>query len=600
MRKSYLYLCSVLFLAGVSSLRAQHYTRSVSDTWVATDALNRTVKPASEYGEYRPEKKVGIFYFLWMGAHGYDTHRGDAPGEGVFVPTEQDKNSPYDISRLLRDNPQHPQYGPIHAFHHWGEPYLGYYVSNDEWVIEKHIQLLADAGIDVLLLDNTNARIYLSQLLTLCRVMARMRSEGRTTPQLASVINSDPQRTVQRLYDQFYKPGLYKELWFYWKGKPLVLCPPEGVSSEVADFFTFRRTWFDSGQAWFGDGKNRWTWGDYYPQRYGWHESPEKAEEISVAAATHPMSNIGRSYHAGKEPDYTPQTTASGAFFAEQWSRVFEVDPEFVFITGWNEWIAMRMNDGASQYMTGKRIQPGDTYFVDQYNEEFSRDIEPVRGGFGDNYYYQMADFIRRYKGGSPVTTRQHGVLVQPRWAEIEQAYFDDRGDIKPRNHFGYGRIGQLVNASGRNDFVRSKVAVTKKNLHFYVETASPIVYASDCWMNLFVGIEGRSDTSWENFQFRVSEAESPARGKVWLQECSGGWSWRNKKQITYRLEGNKLEIIIPLSVMALNSKEPFSLRFKWMDNIPLEEGDIKQCMEYGDTAPNSRFCYLFNYQPKK
>lgn len=594
------YIILVLFFIYSLSGNTQHYTRSMSDSWVATDALTRKVNPASEYGAYKPEKKVGIFYFMWMGAHGYDVHQGDAPGEGVFVPHEQEKNSPYDITKILKADFQNPQYGPVHAFHHWGEPYLGYYVSNDEWVIEKHIQMLADAGVDVLLLDNTNARIYMPQLLTLCRVMARMRLEGRTTPQLASVINSDAQRTVQRLYNEFYKKGLYKDLWFYWKGKPLVMCPSEGVSQEVAEFFTFRRTWFDSGQEWFGDGKDKWTWGDYYPQKHGWHEDAHKAEEISVSAATHPISNIGRSYHDGKEPAYTPETTASGAFFAEQWKRVFEVDPEFVFITGWNEWIAMRMTDGASQYMTGKRIQKGDTYFVDQYNEEFSRDIEPMRGGFGDNYYYQMADFIRRYKGGTSVTNHQSGVLKQVDWGSIEQPYIDDKGDIKPRNHFGYGNTGQLINASGRNDFVRSKVAVTKKEIHFYVETASPIVYSDIDWMNLFIGVENSEQPAWEGFQFMVGKAESPAKGKAWCYVCDGGWTWKSKKQISYRLNGNKLELVIPLSLMALDDKKAFSLRFKWMDNIPLDGGDIKQCMEYGDTAPNNRFCYVFNYQPKK
>ena len=32
--------------------------------------------------------------------------------------------------------------------------------------------------------------------------------------------------------------------------------------------------------------------------------------------------------------------------------------------------------------MCGKPIKPGDTYFVDDYNHEFSRDIEPVARRF--------------------------------------------------------------------------------------------------------------------------------------------------------------------------------------------------------------------------
>ena len=30
---------------------------------------------------------------------------------------------------------------------------------------------------------------------------------------------------VQTLYDEFYSKRLYPELWFHWKGKPLVLAP---------------------------------------------------------------------------------------------------------------------------------------------------------------------------------------------------------------------------------------------------------------------------------------------------------------------------------------------------------------------------------------
>ena len=37
--------------------------------------------------------------------------------------------------------------------------------------------------------------------------------------------------------------------------------------------------------------------------------------------------------------------------------------------------------------------------FVDLYNQEYSRDVEPMHGGHTDNYYYQMVSNIRKYKG---------------------------------------------------------------------------------------------------------------------------------------------------------------------------------------------------------
>ena len=128
----------------------------------------------------------------------------------------------------MTENPQNPQYGPQWVFHHWGEPYLGYYLADDDWVIRKHAQMLTDAGVDVIIVDLTNAVIYLPQLKNLCKVYTQIREAGGRTPQLSFIFNTQARETVQRLYDNFYAKGLYKDLWFYWKGKPLILCPPAG------------------------------------------------------------------------------------------------------------------------------------------------------------------------------------------------------------------------------------------------------------------------------------------------------------------------------------------------------------------------------------
>ena len=42
-------------------------------------------------------------------------------------------------------------------------------------------------------------------------------------------------------------------------------------------------------------------------------------------------------------------------------------------------------------------------FFVDQYNAEFNRCIQPMKGGYTDNYYMQMAENIRQYKGIRPI-----------------------------------------------------------------------------------------------------------------------------------------------------------------------------------------------------
>src|SRR5512145_2896166 len=89
-----------------------------SDSWAATDALGRRLPGFEECGPVREGKFVGIFYWTWH------THSG---GQG-----------PYDNSAILAKDPANPQWGPIGASHHWGQPQLGYYISTDRYVIRKH------------------------------------------------------------------------------------------------------------------------------------------------------------------------------------------------------------------------------------------------------------------------------------------------------------------------------------------------------------------------------------------------------------------------------------------------------------------------------
>lgn len=48
-------------------------------------------------------------------------------------------------------------WGAVGQFHFWSEPALGYYRSDDRKIIRRHMELLQAAGIDFIILDNTNA-----------------------------------------------------------------------------------------------------------------------------------------------------------------------------------------------------------------------------------------------------------------------------------------------------------------------------------------------------------------------------------------------------------------------------------------------------------
>lgn len=570
-----------------------------ADEWAATDGLGRTLAPGS-YPAPKKDRYVGIFYFIWQGAHGYDRHVAGGPGGGVVPKSPGDTVSPYDITEMLKANPTNPQYGPVHAFHHWGEPYFGYYLPDDEWIIRKHAQMLTDAGIDVIIFDVTNGPIYLPQVTKIAETYRKLRAEGEAAPSIAFIVNSAPEQTVQNIYNSIYKKELFKDLWFYWKGKPLLLCPPETVTQEIGAFFSVRQSWaWSKGQKWFGDGKDKWTWLDHTPQSYGWHESKDRPEQISVAVAEHPVSNIGRSFHNGKQPE--KPSTEKGLYFEEQWKRALEVDPEFVFVTGWNEWVAMRFKAGsAGQDFLGKKAKEGETFFVDLYNAEFSRDAEPANAVTADHYYYQLASFIRQYKGvrKPEAATGADKITVDgdfSDWRDAGTHYTDDRGDVLHRDHPGWGRIRSYTNVTGRNDIIAAAVASDGKNIYCYVRTAEGMSPRTDPdWMRLFLQVEGQQGATWEGFGFTVQHQPDNANVAT-LQRFTGAGGWSSGSEIKCRQRGNEMELVIPKKMLGIKGGK-FALQLKWADNFPLSAGGIGW-LDNGDAAPNARFAWRYVHE---
>ncbi len=240
--------------------------------WPATDALGRKLPMSEEVGLPRPGRFAGIFYFLW-----HDQRHGESPSGG-----------PYDIAKILAQDsgalqkPDSPLWGPIGMFHYWGEPLYGYYLSDDVWVLRRHAELLAAAGIDTLIFDTTNAQTYRDTYLKLCQVFRQVREEGGQTPQIAFMVNTEAGQTAQKIFHDLYEPGLYKELWFYWQGKPLMLCDPAAASPELKNFFTLRAAHWPFTLT---NTPNAWHWEATYPQPYGFVDDPNKPEQVNVSVA---------------------------------------------------------------------------------------------------------------------------------------------------------------------------------------------------------------------------------------------------------------------------------------------------------------------------
>ncbi|MCX7047826.1 MAG: hypothetical protein NTX50_20365 [Candidatus Sumerlaeota bacterium] len=550
-------------------------------------------RPAfAETGTPRADRFVGVFYFLWLGAHV--------------------NGGPYDITKILARDPGAMQkkdstlWGPLHAPHHWGESLFGYYLTDDAYVLRKHAQMLSDAGVDTLIFDVTNNFTYKQYYMALLRVFSEVRQNGGKTPQVVFLCPfGNPSKVVEELFRDLYQPGLYPDLWFRWEGKPLILADPAMIrqSERIREFFTFRKPQPDYFRG--PTAQEMWSWLEVAPQHVFKNSAGEK-EQMSVGVAQNAVGARlgsmsepdarGRSFHAGAF-DRKPDAVQHGYNFSEQWDRALKEDPKFVFITGWNEWIAGRFDQ------FGGVKAP--VMFVDTFDEEHSRDIEPMKGGHGDNYYYQMVSYIRRFKGArkppaasAPKTIRLDGGFDQ--WADVAPEFRDDIGDAARRDHPGYNNCARYINQTGRNDFVALKVARDGEFAYFYARTKDPIApSAGPHWMMLFIDSDCDHNTGWEGYDFVVNRTVKDA-GVSSLEAYDGAGSgsgaggWRAKSEIKYRVHDNELMLAIRRSDLGFGAaSKPMRFDFKWADNIQ-REGDVNEFTLNGDSAPNGRFNYRF------
>lgn len=557
-----------------------------SDTWVCHDGLGREVASA-DAGVTRTtideECQTGIFYYVWHGQHG-----------------EEKK----DITRLLEEQVAAPAWGEVSQFHWGSKPVLGYYRGGTDYIIAKHMQMLVDAGIDFYFFDLTNAFTYDDQIQKVMNEIARRTRLGLKVPKLVFCCHSGTANVVTHLYNKWYVNKLNDKYWFYWNGKPLILIDSseqDQIAQPIRDYFTMRHCW-----AW-EEGENRWPWLAYYPQKmnYSLETGQRVNEQMTVAAAMHPYSKIGKSYHGGREPAINryglTARTPYGDFFEEQFSRALAERPRVLMITQWNEWMAQRFlvqNTGQlSLTRPGATAKIGETYFVDIYNQEFSRDIEPCADPLiRDNYYLQMVSNLRKYRGARPIpvptvckTIDMTGDFTQ--WDEVTPEFRDEPGDVEYTDATAMP-AECLIRKS--HDIVLCKVTKDVEHIFFYARTRSYISMprtGKTTYMNVLINADTSHKTGWEGYDYKIGYVL--ADNLYYLYAWDGiSHEWKQRTPVNAVRKGNQMMYQVRRSDLGLQADIDFD--FKWIDNTPAGSTEILDFIPNGDCAPNARFNYRY------
>ncbi|MGN0002591.1 MAG: hypothetical protein ACI35V_04075 [Sphingobacterium composti] len=591
----------LLFMVILPSARSQIHNDVNPDSWAATDALGRTILQDPTKHPLRKDKLVAMFYWTW--------HQGNDDKN------YQNKN----VTEILRNHPEalkdynHSAWGSKKpGFFFWEQPLLGYYKTTDKWVLRKHAEMLADAKVDVVFFDCTNGSfLWRESYEALLETWAQAKLDGVNVPKIAFMLPFGPVDnslvSLRELYKHLYKVKKHQDLWFYWKGKPGIMAYPDNltndpVDKEIRDFFTFR-----PGQPDYVDGPTRhdqWAWLENYPQNGYVRDANGKYEQVAVGVAQNasPETNghcsafnlpgaQGRSFSFRNGFDPRIDGYLYGWNFQEQWDRAFELDPELVFVTGFNEFIA-------GQWLP-KHGWTGDPFsFVDQFDWDRSRDIEPNKGwgDKGDVYYMQLIDNVRKFKG---MQSSQHvsasmtiNLGNDKAWEHVSPYYKHYKGNTFHRNH--EGRYDQhYTNTTGRNDLVGAKVARDDANVYFYVETNNTISPSTDRnWMLLFLDTDRSKSSGWNGYDYVINRI-NPKNGKAILERNVGNrWEWEIVAEFPFVVRNNKLEIAISRSALNLLNKT-LDFEFKWSDNMQ-ENGNIMDFYVNGDVAPGGRFNFIY------
>ncbi len=598
-------------------------------TWVATDDLDRTTPLNPDAGDAK-EKYVGLFYFIF--------HSDDTTGKVINDVTEMYLNGgAQNVTDTLSSFA-----GRNGAY--WAEPYFGYYTSNDVWVYRKHASMLSAAGVDFIFLDLSNNKFYTEQVTLLFDTWLQMRKEGMDTPQICMMFGDMPYTTLNGLYtllDPIYNNEEYKELLFCYEGKPLLLGNTDTPKSrewtnstgttpqskaeylnlleqnpEVKEFyeneyqsvlerFTVRKCW--AWQAGTHDGY--WDWLQESPQALG-TDSEGNPEQISVSLGVHAHTSRGRSYvnsmnNYNKEGEYGFRLTSTpyGKFFEEQFEYALTQDVNVLMITGWNEWYAGVQSTANQNQTTGQTLTPG-FYMVDQCSPEYSRDGEPMKirdgVGFGDNYYYQMVSYIRKFKGIDEAQKTVNGGTVNmgasdidAQWEGIGPVFTDGVNDISFRSEYSWAGKYLYVNNTARNDISYAKISQDSENIYFYVRTANDMINVdSEDWMNLFVDIDSDTSTGWEGFDFRINSQREGNKTSV-EKFVDGKWEFESVGEADMILGDRSITIRVSKSILGVENGTEVSFNFKWADNS-VTDGDVMKFMELGDAAPDDRFAFAY------
>jgi len=435
-------------------------------------------------------------------------------------------------------------WGSIPNYHWSGKPVDGYYcLANNDALLRKHAEQLRDMGMDFVYVDITNwwytdspnaDNQILNTFPKLLSVWSTVPNAPKIVPFVVVPANAN---MVDWINTQM---NAYPNSRFVYEGKPLLLvanfggggAPDATRLNQLRQNYTVRLMW----GFYQSDKTNEWAWLQYCQLGFKASKGTAPCNQYVARKPDGSIEQISTTV-SYQETLMSKKDTAVPKFYGRTFRRQFEkilANPNVPIVTlnGWNEWIAQRFclqgNDYVATGCTGAgeidHYPDGNKVFVDEYEYEYNRDIEPAADQMG-SYYSDLTkscvllhksggtctatnknnlcckDYVG-YDFGTPINPSNDGWTASNHLANVTTANGVWQANITGNDPFMYGPAN-LTFPAGPSDTFKVKMKISSGGTtegHLFWVTNQSTVFDG----NKALGFQTIGDNQWHEYVFGV------------------------------------------------------------------------------------------------
>ena len=229
---------------------------------------------------------------------------------------------------------------------------------------------------------------------------------------------------------------------------------------------------------------------------------------------------------------------------------------------------------------------------------EFSRDLEPMKGGYNDAFLMQTAINVRKFLSDAeadknvkikiPVkkTIDINGDIAQ--WDSVDAVYRFFGSDNSGRKSFGATREQRYSVDAAKNAIQTVKVTADASNIYMLISCSNDITLTAENSMNVFIGTGTPERKGWEGYEYVINRTRDNSAASIMTLDAQGNTTIIGNASL--KVSGNTMQLAISKSTLNMQTD---TFYFKVADSVE-NFTDIMDYYVTGRSMPMGRFSYQY------